>query len=68
MAQSVERRLGKAEVTGPIPVISFRSKKGFRRKSFFVVKKCMAETRTCGMGQKPGHRDDLRVGNEPSVP
>lgn len=23
MAQSVERRLGKAEVTGPIPVISF---------------------------------------------
>ena len=27
MAQSVERRLGKAEVTGSIPVISFSKKK-----------------------------------------
>ena len=42
MAQSVERRLGKAEVTGSIPVISFQSVNGkdFSRiflKSLFCI-------------------------------
>ena len=43
MAQSVERRLGKAEVTGSIPVISFQSASGkdFSRifeKSFLLYR------------------------------
>jgi hypothetical protein len=37
VAQSVERRIGSAEVTGPIPVSSFEviEYKGFSKKFFF---------------------------------
>ena len=40
MAQSVERRIGSAEVTGPIPVSSFFMKTGilnFRGSGFFLL-------------------------------
>ncbi len=38
MAQSVERRLGKAEVTGSIPVISFKLKGNPIWIAFFMRK------------------------------
>ena len=41
MAQSVERRIGSAEVTGSIPVSSFKKMKCLTDASFFVLlKKC----------------------------
>ena len=36
VAQSVERRLGKAEVTGSIPVISLKTPEGFSFGGFAV--------------------------------
>ena len=37
MAQSVERRLGKAEVTGPIPVISLKNGRGSHEPRLFLT-------------------------------
>ncbi len=52
MAQSVERRIGSAEVTGSIPVTSFLLEKwkpleykGFRY--FFIFIKCLGVQKTC---------------------
>ena len=52
MAQSVERRIGSAEVTGSIPVTSFLIQKrkpleyrGFRY--FFIFIKCQGVQKTC---------------------
>ena len=36
VAQSVERRIGSAEVTGPIPVCSFKD--AYLFASFFIIK------------------------------
>ncbi len=40
VAQSVERRLGKAEVTGSIPVISFFDSLIFNQGFFFAPRGC----------------------------
>ena len=51
MAQSVERRLGKAEVTGPIPVSSSLKKElMFNISSFFYSKALLRECTTEGTG------------------
>ena len=58
MAQSVERRLGKAEVTGPIPVISLKIKTMVHPNHGFLFSNLLASERP-----RPG--DDFRDGNEP---
>ena len=40
MAQSVERRIGSAEVTGPIPVSSFKKTSASLEKSGFALFLC----------------------------
>ena len=41
VAQSVERRMGSAEVTGPIPVSSFLKPRFFRGFLFYVILRCI---------------------------
>ena len=50
MAQSVERRIGSAEVTGPIPVASLKKAGAFASAFFYILLSSVYIKRRCNLG------------------